>query len=115
MVFRKTKANHPVDDSLLHISNKIGKDIDDTWESASKNILSNPGDITEIVNSTKQWEVAIVWVTQEELKNALDLLKGDWYDVVDKKEINRPYDVYTVTVDADSTKSNFFVAKWGQK
>lgn len=116
--FRVSSENSPLTgDTLFFFSNKCREltVTNDIWEHLYNNLLSNPWDVDEIITSTKKWEIAVVGVTQKELKNILDSLKENWYDVIDKKEINHRTNIYTVTIDPnDKKKSSFFKAVWWQ-
>ena len=115
IVFRTTNKSSLRSDSLLYISNKFRKAISDSSEAHYRNLISIPENINSIIDSTRWWKAVIAFVVQEELKNILNSLKENWYDVIDKEKINHPYNVYTVSVDTESKQSNFFVAKWGEE
>lgn len=103
-------------ETLLSLSNQCRKHLRDYSENIHNNFLTNPRDIDAVKNSTRKWEVVVVGVTRKELAIILETLKDDWYDVIDKEEIAHPYDIYTVTIDADKNnkKTNFFKASRGQ-
>ena len=115
-VFRTTAEKMPItDDSLLYLSSKCGKTTEDISEHLYNNLLSSLDDIHDIINSTKEWEVAVVWVTQTELKHVLDSLKENWYNVIDKEKIRNKYTVYAVTIDLhNKASSSFFEVNHGQ-
>lgn len=117
-VFRATENNViSTSDSLLYLANKCRKTSNDSWELIYNNLIKNPADMDEIIHSTRQWKIGIVlWVTQIELKNILDVLQKDWYVVANKNEINHTYNIYAVTIyPKDKKKSDFFKASWWEK
>lgn len=115
-VFRATKeVSGSISDSLLYLSNKCNKVTQNSWESLYHNLISNPEDIEEIINSTREGEAIVVGITQKELKSILEILKKDWYEEIDKDKINRGYNIYAATIDLDNKKSNFFESQWGKQ
>lgn len=99
--------------TLLSLCDKVKEISEDIWEHLYHNFISNPTDIEEIMRSTRGWKIVVVGITQKELKTALDVLKQEWYHVVDKSEINHRTNIYAVTIDPEhKEKSDFFVARW---
>lgn len=115
-VFRTTVEKAPMTgDTLLYLSNKSRKTSENISENLYSNLLSSPDNIDAIINSTKEWEVVVVGVTQKELKDILDWLKENWYNVVDKEKIHNIYDIHAITIDLNNkTNSSFFQAAYGQ-
>ena len=114
LVYRTTHTSSLRSNSLFYLSNKFRKAINAAGEAHYNNLISHPEQITSVIDSTKWWEAIIILLTQNELKNVLESLRNDWYDEVDKEKVNRGYNVYTVSVDTDSKKSNFFEAPRGK-
>ena len=114
--FRTTDEMSPLTgDTLSYLSNNVRNITQDSWENLYLNFISNPWDIQEVIDSTKRWEIAVVGITQKELKILLETLKKQWYNVIDKSKINHWYNVYAVTIDpVNKEKSDFFVARWGE-
>lgn len=115
-VFRTTKTTiHSLSKTLVFLRNKT-KQIDyDTDENVYSNFIQDPTNIKEIVDSSHEWKVIVMGIEQKELKEILDSLKNNWYNVIDKSEINHWTNVYAVTIDPKhKDQSEFFVARWGK-
>ncbi len=112
IVLRMSEENNQETESLSLIYNAVGKDIGE-WEAIYMHPLSNSADLEEVIASTRKWETVIVGVSQKELKDVLDWLKSNWYNVVDKEKIHRKYNVYAVTIDLKNKDNSwFFEAVW---
>jgi len=113
-VFRMVE-NSDVSGSLIYLGVRTRTVINSWKENIYLAFISDPKNIENIVTSTQQWEVVVFGVEQKELKEILDSLKDNWYNVIDKEKINRGYNVYAVTIDLEhKDQNNFFVAPWGK-
>ncbi|MCX6824919.1 MAG: hypothetical protein NTY80_01725 [candidate division SR1 bacterium] len=112
IVLRMSEENNQETKSLSLIYNAVGKDIGE-GEAIYMHPLSNSADLEEVIASTRKGETVIVGVSQKELKDVLDGLKSNGYNVVDKEKIHRKYNVYAVTIDLkNKDNSGFFEAVW---
>lgn len=83
--------------------------IEETKENMYLSLISEPRKINKIMNAKENWKtkIVVIKVTQENLKNILDALKEEWYDVVNKDKIKHISKTYAVIIDPEYKKSNF--------
>ena len=111
IAFRCIQDYHPAQDWVRYLSRRCSKTIKDIKENFDFVFLSDNTNIQEAINSTKQWHMVVVGVTQEELKNVLESCKKDWYNVINKDKINWKSSVYAISIDLkNKDKSDFFEA-----
>ncbi|EKD24681.1 MAG: hypothetical protein ACD_80C00174G0031 [uncultured bacterium (gcode 4)] len=113
-VFRTTQKSQS-QDSLLYLSNKCVKTGDINEALYYSESIWDPKNISEVMYSTRKWEVVVVGVTQKELVDILEYFKNNWYNVVDTDKINHRTNIYAVSIDpSNKQKSSFFEAVYGQ-
>lgn len=115
-VFRTSEELSEItSDTLLALCNTLNTLVEDYSERPYHHLLSDLGNVGEIVASTQKWEVVIVGITQSALRSALKALSQEWYKVVDPEVIHHEYNVYAVTIEPqDPNKTAFFQAPWGR-
>lgn len=116
-VFRSIENASGVFDSLTYLVDRTNKIVNAGEENLYTTFISDPKDVENIVASTKQWEVVVVGVERNKLKDIMGELQRSGYNGYRefKDMMNHVYNVYAYTIDLEhKDQSEFFVAKYGE-
>lgn len=108
-VFRATEGSS-AHYALDYLAQNWAKTRENIKENLYLNFISSPKNTEEIINSTQEWKVVVVGIERKELRNILENLMANGYNVVDNHTIQTAWSsVYALSLDLRNPKhAKFF-------